>query len=156
MLKLKCKTCGEVLLEAEARWEVVSRTGMCPNCSWFYDDEKEIEVQRITRDAKIVAETRSLKIREIVIGSAATIGSTLGIAFFLAAGLATGTYIFVFGFGFLLLFGLKTLIHGILYGPAREARSRIARRTDLRALAEQQEASGVFSEERRKTTSRTD
>ena len=97
VLKLKCKNCGEVLLEAEARWEAVARTGMCPNCSWFYDDEKEIEVQRITRDAKILAETRSLKIREIIIGSAATIGSMLGIAFFLAAGLATGTYIFVFG-----------------------------------------------------------
>jgi hypothetical protein len=97
-----------------------------------------------------------LKIREIVIGSAATIGSTLGIAVFLGAGLATGTHIFVFGLGFLLLFGLKTLIHGILYGPAREARSRIARRTDLRALAKQQEASGIFSEERRKTMNRTD
>lgn len=146
MLKLKCKNCGAVLLEAEARWEAVSRTGMCPNCSWFYDDAKEIEVQRITRDPKIVADTRSLKIREIAIGSAATIGSAVGIIFFLAAGLATGTFIFVFCLGFLLLFGLKNLIHGILYGPAREARSRIARRTDLRALARQQEASGVFSE----------
>lgn len=69
MLKLKCKNCGGVLLEAEARWEIVARTGMCPNCSWFCDDAKEIEVQRIREDPRTIAETRAMKIREIALGS---------------------------------------------------------------------------------------
>ena len=46
----------------------------------------------------------------------------------------------------LLVFGLRTLIHGLLYDPLREARPRIARPTDLRALAGRQASQGVFTD----------
>lgn len=146
MLKLKCQRCQTVLLEAEERWERVARTGMCPECSWFYDEAREVEVERIANDPEMLRGARQVKLYEIVLGGGATavalIGLFIWIVFFLRGGRLV--MVVILGLVGLLAFGVRTLLHGLAYDSRREARSKLARRSDLRALAQRQAAAGIF------------
>jgi hypothetical protein len=150
MLKLKCQRCQTVLLEAEARWERVARTGMCPDCSWFYDEAREVEVERVASDPEVLRDARQVKLYEIVLGGSATAVALLGLFIWIASYLKGGVplpLLLILGLAGLLAFGVRTLLHGLAYDNRREARSKLARRSDLRALAQRQAAAGVFERE---------
>jgi hypothetical protein len=148
MLKLKCSRCRTVLLEAEERWERVAKTGMCRECSWFYDEALELEAQRIADDPRIISSTRGVRAYEVMLGLGAITVALIGAVFLLLLARVTGHIVIFFALGFLFLFGVRTLLHGLAYNPRREARSTRARPTNLRALAERQAAAGVFFEKK--------
>ena len=130
MLKIACRHCKGVLLEADATWERAERTGMCPTCSHFSDDAREAEANALSASSEIRAETRRFKIVNISIGSAI---AAFGLIIFFAVGLTGG--LITMGSLALALVGGARALHAALYNPAREARSRIASHVDLRRLA---------------------
>jgi len=53
MLKLYCRHCRQTLLEADQMFEKIGLTGMCPNCSHFYDDAVEREADLLATSPEL-------------------------------------------------------------------------------------------------------
>jgi hypothetical protein len=114
-----------MLLEADKTWDKAERSGMCPNCSHFFDPGRESQVAFLAQTPEIRAEVRRNRARMIFLGFGIAMACLIPLIILRAFNrISFG----LFG-GF--LYGLLQILLGMIHGPKRAARSALAAPSDI-------------------------